>query len=72
MSPALLLTLVMHGQLATWTGYVDSRTQGAWTQFDGAPHLTELVEGNVQVKLIPHEKVKFFADTSVAATACTP
>jgi hypothetical protein len=65
MSPALLLTLAVQGQLATWTGYVDSRTTGAWTQFDGAPHLTELVEGNVQVKLVPHEKVKFFADTSI-------
>lgn len=63
MSP-LLLALCL-GQVVQTTGYVDSRTTGAWTQLDGTPGLTELAEGNVQLKLTPHEKVKFFTDTSL-------
>jgi hypothetical protein len=53
------------GPLATITGYVDSRTTGAWTQFDGAPGLTELLEANAQLKLTPHERVTFYTDTSL-------
>ncbi len=63
MSP--LLVALCLGQVVQTTGYVDSRTTGAWTQVDGTPGLTELAEGNVQLKLTPHEKVKFFTDTSL-------
>lgn len=62
---AILLLLLAQTPLVTTTGYVDSRTTGAWTQFDGAPALTELVEGNAQLKITPHEKVTFFTDTSL-------
>lgn len=66
LSAALLSLLVTQAEpLVTTTGYVDSRTTGAWTQFDGAPGLVELVEGNVQLKLVPHEKVHFITDTSL-------
>src|SRR3954466_10089030 len=65
MTSSLLLLLLSQNPLVTTTGYVDSRTTGAWTQFDGAPGLTELLEGNVQVKLTPHEKVNFYTDTSL-------
>ncbi len=64
MSPFLLLVL-SQTPLVTTTGYVDSRTTGAWTQIDGTPGLTELAEGNVQLKLTPHERVTFFTDTSL-------
>lgn len=64
MSP-LLLALLVQGQVVQTTGYVDSRTTAAWTQFDGTPGLTELAEGNVQLKVTPHEKVKFVSDTSL-------
>ncbi len=62
---ALLLLLLTQSPLVTTTGYVDSRTTGAWTQFDGTPTLTELAEANAQIKLTPHEKVTFFADASL-------
>ena len=64
---ALLLLLLSQAPatLVTTTGYVDSRTTAAWTQFDGTPGLTELGEANVQVKLTPHEKATFFADASL-------
>lgn len=61
----LLFALLVQGQVVQTTGYVDSRTTGAWTQFDGAPGLTELVEGNVQLKLTPHELLKLVTDTSL-------
>lgn len=57
--------LLSQNPLVTTTGYVDSRTTGAWVQFDGAPHLTELIEANAQIKLTPHEKVTFYTDTSL-------
>jgi hypothetical protein len=62
---ALVLLLLAQSQLVTTTGYVDSRTFGSWTRTDGAPALQQLFEGNVQLKLTPHEKVKFFTDTSL-------
>ena len=61
----LVLLLLSQTSIVTTTGYVDSRTTGAWTQFDGAPALTELGEANAQIKLTPHEKVTFFADASL-------
>lgn len=61
----LVLLLLSQASMVTTTGYVDSRTTGAWTQVDGAPALTELGEANVQVKLTPHEKATFFADASL-------
>ncbi|MFT3710639.1 MAG: hypothetical protein QM817_23695 [Archangium sp.] len=61
---ALLVTVLL-AQVVTPTGYVDSRTTGAWTQFDGAPGLTELVEANAQLKIVPHEKITFFSDASL-------
>ena len=61
----LVLILLSQASIVTTTGYVDSRTTGAWTQFDGTPGLTELGEGNVQVKLTPHEKATFYADASL-------
>lgn len=61
----LLFALLVQTQVVQTTGYVDSRTTGAWTQLDGTPGLTELVEGNVQLKLTPHEKVKLVTDTSL-------
>ena len=65
MNAALLLVLLPQNPLVTTTGYFDSRTTGAWTQFDGAPALTELLEANVQVKLNPHEKVTLYTDASL-------
>lgn len=65
MVSALVLLCLAQDPLVTTTGYVDSRTTGAWTQFDGAPGLVELAEANAQLKLVPHEKAKFFADTSL-------
>jgi hypothetical protein len=62
---ALLLLLLSQSPLVTTTGSVDLRTTSAWTQFDGAPALTVLGEANAQIKLTPHEKVTFFADTSL-------
>ncbi|MBL8910769.1 MAG: hypothetical protein JNM17_08720 [Archangium sp.] len=47
------------------TGYVDSRTTGAWTQFDGAPGLTELAEANAQLKIKPHDKLTLYTDSSL-------
>ena len=61
----LVLLLLSQASMVTTTGYVDSRTTGAWTQFDGTPALTELGEANAQIKLTPHEKVTFFADASL-------
>ena len=34
---ALVLLLLTQTPLVATTGYVDSRTTGAWTQLDGAP-----------------------------------
>ena len=65
MYSALLLLLLSQNPLVTTTGYFDSRTTGAWTQFDGAPQLTELLEANVQVKLTPHEKITLYTDASL-------
>jgi hypothetical protein len=62
---ALVLMLLCQSPVVTTTGYVDSRTTGAWTQLDGAPGLTELGEANAQIKLTPHEKVTLYADTSL-------
>lgn len=62
---ALLLATSTAASWVTTTGYVDSRTTAAATQFNGAPGLTELFEGNVQLKLAPHEKVTFFSDASL-------
>lgn len=64
MTPLVLL-LLAQSPVVTTTGYVDSRTTGAWTQLDGAPGLTELVEANAQIKLTPHEKVTLYTDTSL-------
>ncbi len=61
----ILLLLLTQTPIVTTTGYVDSRTTGAWTQFDGTPALTELAEANAQIKLTPHEKATFFADASL-------
>lgn len=64
---ALLLLLLSQAPstLVTTTGYVDVRTTGAWTQFDGTPALTVLGEANAQIKLTPHEKATFYADASL-------
>ena len=61
----LLLFILSQASIVTTTGYVDTRLQGAFTQFDGAPALTLLGEANAQIKIAPHEKVKFFTDTSL-------
>ncbi len=66
MSPLLLLlVLAQSPSLVTTTGYLDSRTQGAETLSDGTPALTELVEGNVQLKLTPHERLTVQVDASL-------
>lgn len=62
---AWVLMLLAQTSMVSTTAYVDSRTTGAWTQLDGAPGLTELFEANAQLKVTPHEKVTFFADTSL-------
>ncbi len=62
---ALLLMLLSQSTVVTTTGYVDSRTTGAWTQLDGTPGLTELGEANAQIKITPNEKVNLYADTSL-------
>lgn len=59
-----LLALVLAQTPVNVTGYVDSRTTGAWTQFDGAPGLTELAEANAQLKLKPHERLTLYTDSS--------
>lgn len=61
----LLLLILSQASIVTTTGYVDTRLQGAFTQFEGTPAVTLLGEANAQIKLTPHEKVKFFADASL-------
>ncbi len=60
---SLLLTLCV-GQVRT-TGYLDSRTTVATTRADGAAALTELAEGNIQLKLQPLEALTVQADASL-------
>ncbi len=62
--PALLVSLLL-SQAVTTTGFLDSRTTSAMTQRDGAPGLTELVEGNVTLKVDAHERFKVFTDLSL-------
>jgi hypothetical protein len=61
----LLLVALALGQVVTTTGYVDSRTTTAATQRDGAPGLTQLFEGNVQLKLDVDERLKLSTDASL-------
>src|SRR4051794_14568425 len=66
----LLLTLCV-GQLETGrvqvrtSGYLDSRTTVATTRLDGVAALTELAEGNVQLKIQPFEALTAQADVSL-------
>jgi len=64
MLPLVLALLTTQAPVVTPSLYVDSRTQGAWTQFDGAPGIVELAEANAQLKVQPLERLKFFTDTS--------
>jgi hypothetical protein len=65
MPTLLLVILAQSSSFVTTTGYLDSRTFGSWTRLDGAPAVQQLFEGNIQLKLTPHEKVKFYTDTSL-------
>lgn len=62
--PLLLLALLAQAPVSV-TGYLDSRATGAATQLDGAAAVTELVEGNVQLKVDAHEKLKVVTDASL-------
>lgn len=65
MTPLVLMLLAQDPSLVTTTGYLDSRTQLAETKADGTPAVTELVEGNVQLKLTPHPRVTVQVDASL-------
>ncbi|MCC6335546.1 MAG: hypothetical protein IT380_16340 [Myxococcales bacterium] len=65
MTPLVLLLLAQSPSLVSVTGYLDSRTTAAETLGDGAAGLNELVEGNVQLKLTPHERFTVQADASL-------
>lgn len=60
-----VLVGLLLAQSVTTTGYLDSRTTTAATQRDGAAGLTELVEGNVQLKFDAHERFKVSTDVSL-------
>jgi hypothetical protein len=62
---ALLVGLLLAQSGVTTTGYLDSRTTTAATQRDGAAGLTQLVEGNVQLKFDAHERFKLYTDASL-------
>lgn len=65
MTPLVLMLLAQDPSLVTTTGYLDSRTQVSETKADGTPAVTELVEGNVQLKLTPHERLTVQVDASL-------